>query len=112
MDTMARSPNAVQGMSRRLPWAAWLCGRVCYVGVLGEEVGGGMWVLNVLGRGLLMEAWEGVCSRVWSAGARRETEPGEEEEEGFYGVPEPPLNQGKSPAARELDPLCGNRAAP
>lgn len=41
MDTIARSPNAVQGMSRRLPWAAWLCGRVCYVGVLGEEVGGG-----------------------------------------------------------------------
>lgn len=69
-----------------------------------------MWVLNVLGRGLLMEAWEGVSSRVWGAGARRETEPGEEE--GFYGVPEPPLNQGKSPAARELDLLCGNRAAP
>lgn len=59
-----------------------------------------------------MEAWEGVCSRVWSAGAKREREPGEEEEEGFYGVPEHPLNQVKLPAARELDPLCGNRAAP
>lgn len=114
VDTTSRSPKAVQGMSRRQPRAAWLCGRVCYVGVLGEEVGGGgMCVLNVLGRGLLMEAWEGVCSRVWSAGAKREREPGEEaEEEGFYRVPEHPLNQVKSPAARELDPLCGNRAAP
>lgn len=53
-----------------------------------------------------------MCGRVWSEGARREREPGEEEEEGFYGVPEHPLNQGKLPAARELDPLYGNRAAP
>lgn len=53
-----------------------------------------------------------MLSRVWSAGARREREPGEEEEEeGFYGVPEHPLNQGKSPAARELDPLCGNSSS-
>lgn len=41
VDTIPRSLKAVQGMSRRQPWAAWLCGRVCCsVGVLGEEVRG------------------------------------------------------------------------
>ena len=38
-----------------------VCGRICYMGVFGEEVGGHVCVECV-------KEWEGVCSRVWSAG--------------------------------------------
>lgn len=62
-----------EGCSKDAPQTALLClgvcGRVCYVGVFGEEVGeGGVCVLNVLGSGLLMQEWDLVCSRVWSMG--------------------------------------------
>lgn len=45
-----------------------VCGRVFYVCVCLERKLGVMCVLNVLGSGLLMQEWEGVCSRVWSGG--------------------------------------------
>lgn len=58
-----------------------------------------MCVLNVLGRGLLIQEWEGVCCRVWSAGVRTEKEP-REEEEGFYGVPGTPIAPRKVASCR------------
>lgn len=69
-------------------------------GCVGRGSWGGMCVLNVLGRGLLIQEWEGVCCRVWSAGVRTEKEPREEEEEGFYGVPGTPIAPRKVASCR------------
>lgn len=95
----------VERTHHRLPCAAWVCMGEFGTWVCLERKLGGMCVPNALGRGLLMQEWEGVCGRVWSVGVRREKEPREEgEEEGFHGVPGTPI------APREVASCQGVRS--
>lgn len=67
-----------------------------------EEVWGPVCAECALGKGCVDAAWEGVCSRVWSA---------EVEGKEFLESQEHPLHKGKLSAARAQSP-CGNGSDP
>lgn len=114
VDPVFRALKAAERM-RHLgpPCAAWVCVGEYVTWVCLERKLGGMCVLNVLGRGLLMQEWEGVCSRVWSAWVKRETEPKRRRRKrrrgrrAFMECQEYLLHQGKLPAAAELISCVG-----